>query len=142
MMALASHYAPRIAMPNLMLLAAVAAIPFFTAFASQNPATRVPVVCYCGWLLLTALLNRRLQALVYRAPVVDERATAGALATGRARSDAVILGCAGAAVAGYLLPPIGQVVLATIPIWRLLLVRLRPRAVTAARGGAGGRQRR
>jgi uncharacterized membrane protein len=47
-MSLASHYAPTLTMPNLTFLCAIAALPFFTAFASANPMMRVPNFCYCG----------------------------------------------------------------------------------------------
>lgn len=134
MMARASHYAPSIALPNLMLLFAIVALPFFTAFVSANPLMRVPVFCYCGWLLVAALLNRRLQTLVLRPPVVDERTSAADIAGARARSSAVILGATTATLVGLVVPALGQVALVTIPVWRWLLVR---RAAVSAAARAG-----
>jgi len=122
---LAAHYSPRLLFPNLMLLAAVAAMPFFTAFASANPRMRVPIFCYCAWLVVAGLLNRRLQTLVTSPPVVDERVTAEAILTTRDRGTSVVLGAATGMVMSLFVPVLGQVMLCTIPLWRLAL-RHRP----------------
>lgn len=127
-MAAASHYAPTLNLPNMALLSTVAAIPFFTGFASANPGTRVPVFCYCGWLLIAAIANRHLQSVVTRAPVLDERVTPAQVATIRGRGTAVILGAASAMLVSLLVPVLGQVTLATIPLWRWLLGRWGQRA--------------
>lgn len=124
-MAAASHYAPALNLPNMMLLSAVAAIPFFTGFVSANPLMRVPVFCYCGWLFLTALANRRLQSVVMRPPVFDTRMDAQAAATIRLRGDAVVLGTATAMLFSLAVPALGQAALMTIPLWRLALRRRR-----------------
>ena len=122
---LAAHYSPRLLFPNLMLLAAVAAMPFFTAFASANPMMRVPIFCYCAWLVVAALLNRRLQTLVTSPPVVAEDVAAEAILITRDRGTAVILGAATGMVTSLFVPVLGQVMLCTIPLWRLAL-RHRP----------------
>ena len=120
-MLLASHYAASLTMPNLIFLSSIAAMPFFTAFASANPMMRVPAVCYCGWLLLTALLNRRLQAVVTRAPIVSETATPEQIKLVRVRGTSVVLGAAAATIVSIFIPVLGQVTLSTIPLWRRLL---------------------
>ena len=122
-MMLASHYSPTLVMPNLMILSTIAAMPFFTAFVSASPMARVPAFCYAAWLLLTAILNRRLQAIVTRPPVLDERAPADQIATTRIRGTSVILGTATAVVVSLVVPVLGQVTLMTIPLWRMLLAR-------------------
>ena len=122
---LAAHYSPRLLFPNLMLLAAVAAMPFFTAFASANPMMRVPIFCYCAWLVVAAVLNRRLQTLVTSPPVVAEDVAAEAILMTRDRGTAVILGAATGMVTSLFVPVLGQVMLCTIPLWRLAL-RHRP----------------
>jgi len=124
-LSLAAHYSPRLLFPNLMLLAAIAAMPFFTAFASANPRTRVPVICYCAWLVVAGALNRRLQTIVTSPPVVDEHVAAEMILTTRDRGTSVILGAATGVVAGLFAPVLGQVMLCTIPLWRLAL-RYRP----------------
>ena len=123
-LSLASHYSPRLTQPNLMLLATVAAMPFFTAFASANPAMRVPVFCYCAWLAVAGVANRRLQTIATSHPVVNEHAPAEAIAITRERGTAVILGAATGMAASLVVPVLGQVMLCTIPLWRLALRRL------------------
>jgi uncharacterized membrane protein len=123
-LSLASHYSPRLTQPNLMLLATVAAMPFFTAFASANPAMRVPVFCYCAWLAVAGVANRRLQTIATSHPVVNEHAPAEAIAVTRERGTAVILGAATGMAASLVVPVLGQVMLCTIPFWRLALRRL------------------
>lgn len=120
-MSLAGHYAPGLMQPNLMLLATVAAMPFFTAFASANPTMRVPIVCYCGWLAFAGMANRRLQRVVLAPPVVDESVPADQLAQVRDRGDAVVLGALTGLVVAIFVPVLGQPALATIPLWRLAL---------------------
>ena len=128
-LSLAAHYSPRLLFPNLMLLAAVAAMPFFTAFASANPMMRVPIFCYCAWLVVAGVFNRRLQTLVTSPPVVDEHVTAEAIVITRDRGTSVILGAATGMVVSLFVPVMGQIMLCTIPLWRLALRHLpRPRA--------------
>jgi uncharacterized membrane protein len=122
-LSLASHYSPRLMWPNLMLLATVAAMPFFTAFASANPMMRVPIFCYCAWLTIAGIFNRRLQTIVTTPPVVSEDVSAEIVAATRERGTAVILGSATGMVVGLFVPFMGQIMLCTIPLWRLLLRR-------------------
>jgi len=128
-LSLASHYSQKLLFPNLMLLVTVAAMPFFTAFASANPSTRVPVLCYCGWLAIAGAANRRLQTIVTSVPVVDEAVSADLIAATRERGTSVILGALTGMAVGWFVPVAGQVMLCTIPLWRLMLRKLsaRPR---------------
>jgi len=122
-LSLASHYSQKLLFPNLVLLAAMAAMPFFTAFASANPMMRVPIFCYCGWLVIAGLAHRQLQAIVTSPPVVDEHVSAEAIVAIRDRGSAVILGAATGAVISLFVPVLGQVMLCTIPLWRMVLQR-------------------
>lgn len=122
-MALASHWSLSLTVPNLVLLSTIAAIPFFTSFASANPATRVPIFCYCVWLMICGIANRRLQAVLTKPPVVDERVMPAEIATIYQRGNAVIIGTAFAALVSLVVPLLGQPALASIPIWRWLLRR-------------------
>lgn len=126
--ALAAHWSDRLLFPNIMLLFAIAAMPFFTAYVSEYGNTRVPVVLYCGWLLLTAQFNRRLQRLATSAPVVDSAIGAREIALIRRRGDATALGAATAVVVGLVspVPVLAQVSLMSIPLWRLILNRWAP----------------
>lgn len=121
LMLLASHYAPGISMPNLVFLSSIAAMPFFTAFSSANPMSRVPAFCYCLWMLWTALLNRHLQKIVTRPPVLDESVSRDRVDQTRQRGRAVVMGAASAAAVSLFVPVLGQPMLATIPLWRLAI---------------------
>lgn len=120
----ARHWSPRLLMPNLMLLCAIAAMPFFTAFSSEYWGHRVPSALYCGWLLLTALLNIRLQRIATAPPVVSEHITPEHRGMIRRRGLAVALGASSAFVVSLFVPFAGQIALISIPFWRLLLERL------------------
>ena len=119
----ARHWDPRLIMPNLMLLCTIAAMPFFTAFSSSYWNQRVPVMFYCGWLLLTALCNIRLQRVVTAPPVVSERITPAECAMLRQRGQSVALGALSALIVAFFVPPLGQPALMSIMLWRLALGR-------------------
>lgn len=136
---LASHYSPKLLFPNLVLLAAMAAMPFFTAFASANPAMRVPIFCYCAWLVIAGLAHRHLQTIVTSPPVVDEHVPTETIGNIRDRGTAVILGALTGTVTSLFVPVLGQVMLCTIPLWRWVLQRRASRAVKL-RGGIPARK--
>jgi uncharacterized membrane protein len=118
---LARHWDPRLIFPNLMLLCTIAAMPFFTAFSSAYWMERVPVMLYCGWLLLTALCNIRLQRIVTSPPVVREEVTRVERATLRERGYSVALGSVTALLVALFVPVLGQPALMSIMIWRRVL---------------------
>jgi uncharacterized membrane protein len=118
---LARHWDTRLIMPNLMLLCAVAAMPFFTAFASDYWDQRVPVMLYCGWLLVTALCNIRLQRIVTLPPVIGEQVAAADRAMIRARGYSVALGSLTALIVAFFVPWFGQPALMSIMLWRRLV---------------------
>lgn len=125
----AAHYSDKLVPANIQLLLTIAAMPFFTAFVSEYSNQRVPVVLYCSWLLLTALLNLRLGRLATSPPVVDPGVPAETIAGIRRRGLATVLGAATAIVVGILSPQpiIAQVSLMTIPLWRVVLGWLAPK---------------
>ncbi|MGN6270629.1 MAG: TMEM175 family protein [Sphingomonas sp.] len=129
-LALAESWDERLILPNLTMLFAIAAMPFFTAYLSANPGTRLPALLYCGWLLVAALFNVRLQRIVCAPPIVDPKAPAVRVAHVKRRGVAVALGALTAilAVALLPLPGFGLIALATIPLWRRLLDRQAHRA--------------
>ncbi len=124
----AQHWHASLMFPNLTMLCAIAAMPFFTAFNSANWNDRVPVMTYCGWLLLTALLNVRLQRIATSPPVVAKTVSAETIAGIRVRGVATVLGASTGLVVGYFVPSIGTTTLISIPVWRALLNARRARA--------------
>lgn len=122
----ARHWDPRLIFPNLVLLCTIAAMPFFTALASEYYGHRVPVAFYCGWLALAALAAIRLQRIVTNAPVAGEQVPVEQRADIRRRGYSVFLGAMTGLVVSLFVPWLGQPALITIPLWRLLLQRLRP----------------
>lgn len=120
----ARNWDPKLIAPNLMLLSAIAAMPFFTAFMSEYPGARVPIALYCGWMVLTALLNINLQRMTTRAPISGEDVPPEQGRIVRQRGLAVLLGALTAFVLALVNPWLGQPGLVSIPLWRLLLQRL------------------
>ena len=123
--AMARTWDDRLMMPNLLMLFAVAAMPFVTGFMSANPLGRVPALLYSAWLLLVALANIRVQRLATSPPVVDPAIDRARIALVRRRGQAVALAAACAFVAVALLPEptTGLALLATIPLWRRTMTR-------------------
>lgn len=128
----AAHYSEKLVPANINLLLTIAAMPFFTAFLSNYSNQRVPVVLYCCWLLLTALLNLRLGRLATSPPVVDPSVSAEVIAGIRRRGLATVLGAVTAIIVGIFspFPVLAQVSLMAIPLWRVLLgwMASKPRA--------------
>jgi uncharacterized membrane protein len=120
----ARHWDPRLMMPNMMMLSAIAAMPFFTAFSSAYYGERVPTAFYCGWLLVTALFNIRVQRIATAPPVVGEHVPLELRRMVRQRGVAVALAAAAALVVSVFVPVLAQFTLMSIPLWRLLLQRL------------------
>ena len=127
--ACAAHWDERLMGPNIHMLLAIAAMPFFTAFMSEYSNQRVPVVAYCLWLLLTALLNVRLQRVATRAPVVDDGVTPQTIRHLRRRGWATVGGAVTALIVGIVspIPFVALASLMTIPLWRVALNRLAAR---------------
>lgn len=110
---------------NLLLLMAIAALPFFTAFLSANSGARLPAVLYCAWLLLAALLNVALQRLVTSPSVVDPSATPAQVSHLTRRGWGVVIGAALGLVLTLVtpVPAFGLLGLATTAPFQRLLTR-------------------
>ena len=121
--AVAGQWSESLVFANLTFLCAVAAMPFVTALLSANGGARFPVLVYCGWLLLTALLSIRLQRIVTSPPVVDPATPPEVIANIRRRGYTVALGAASAILVASIVPvpAFGQIALLSIPAWRVLL---------------------
>jgi uncharacterized membrane protein len=123
--ALAAHYHPRILGWNIALLSVIAFMPFATAYSSANWFERVPTIAYCATMLLAALLNFQTNRIATSPPMVGAAVDPEDIRYVRQRGLSVILGSATAvAAAAFLSPKFGQGALATIPLWRFVLVRL------------------
>lgn len=122
----ARHWSPRLFLPNLLLLSAIAAMPFFTAFSSEYYGHRVPTAFYCGWMILISIFNILIQRVLTAPPVVGEHVTPAQRRMIRQRGLAALLASLAAFVTSLFIPFLAQIVLITIPLWRLLLTRLAP----------------
>jgi uncharacterized membrane protein len=132
----ARHWSPKLIMPNLLMLMTIAAMPFFTDFASGSGGARVPAIVYCGWLALTGVFNMRLQRIATSPPVVDHDAPAEHIGMIRRRGEAVVLGALTGLAVGVFAPWFAQPALVSIMVWRRGLDawhrRRQARAATAA----------
>lgn len=120
---LARHYAPGLVLPNMMMLTAIAFMPFATAYMSGNFGETVPTAFYNALLLVTGLLNLRLVRKVTGAPYVDESVGAEEIAMTRARGWGVTGGAALALAMSFVAPQLAQFMLATVPLWMMVAVR-------------------
>jgi uncharacterized membrane protein len=121
---LAGRYQGRAARWNLVFLGAIAFIPFVTGFTSMHPGARVPALVYWTWLLLTALLNLRVCSIATSPPMLANDVSPQDAADVPRRSLSVVLGAATSLAMGFFAPYVAPAAMATIPLWRLLLVRI------------------
>jgi uncharacterized membrane protein len=131
---LAGRYHGRILIWNFLLLGAIAFMPFVTAFMSAHFGMRVPALVYWGWLLLTALLNLRVNAIATGPLMLGDGVAPEQAADVPRRSLSVALGAATALAIAFFFPVAAPAGMATIPLWRLLLGR-GPRAPLPAEAG-------
>jgi uncharacterized membrane protein len=130
---LARHYDPHVVPWNLMLLGTIAFMPFVTAFLSAHYGARVPALFYWSWLLLTALLNYRVNSIATRPPMIGEDSPPGLAAAVRRRSRSVLAGAVTALAIAVVLPQAAPLGMATIPLWmRLAAWRARGREAPEA----------
>lgn len=120
---LARRYNGRVAVWNFLLLGSIAFIPFVTAFMSTHHGERVPAVAYWSWLLVTALLNLRVNRFAVSPLMLDEHVPADQAADVPRRSRSVALAAATALAVSVVLPYAAPVAMATVPLWRRLLGR-------------------
>jgi uncharacterized membrane protein len=125
--AMTARYNARILPWNMAMLGTMAFMPFVTAFMAQNLNQHVPMLLYCGTLLLAALLNIVVVRIATSPPMVDTGADEATIRYARGRGIAVALGAATALVAAFFVPVYAQAGLASIGLWRRLLVE-RPAA--------------
>jgi uncharacterized membrane protein len=129
----ASRYSPRVIGWNLMLLGAIAFMPFLTAFMADYAGARVPASLYWGWMLLTALLNLRVNTLATGPDMRAPGATDDDVRYVRGRGISTICASVVALAIAQFAPFFGPVGMGTLPLWRLIFCRRRGDAAVPAR---------
>lgn len=124
---LAGRLGPNILVWNLMLLGTIAFMPFVTGFMSGNPGKVGPAVFYWSWMVLTALLNLKVNRLATGPAMRGEGVTEAQAAEVPRRSTAVLLSAASALAVSFFAPLFAPAAMATVPLW-ILLLRPRPSA--------------
>jgi uncharacterized membrane protein len=114
---LASRYHGGVALWNLALLGAIAFVPFVTAFMSVNYNMLVPALFYWGWIVLTALLNLKVNSIATGPLMLGEGASGETARAVPRRSRAVLLGALTALLAAFASPLAAPAGMATIPLW-------------------------
>jgi uncharacterized membrane protein len=125
--AMTARYNGRILGWNMALLAVMAFMPFVTAFMAQNLNQRVPSIVYCATLLAAGLLNIVVVRIATSPPMVDPEADPATIRYARGRGIAVAAGAVTALGLAFFIPVYAQIGLASIGLWRRLLVT-RPEA--------------
>jgi uncharacterized membrane protein len=120
---LSARYSPRLLLPNFALLAAIAFMPFATAYGAANFGQRVPAVVYDSVLILSGLFMIRLAHIATAPPVVETAAEQRMIGHVRARTWGVTIGAALALLLSLVTPMFGQFALLTIPFLRRAAIR-------------------
>jgi uncharacterized membrane protein len=131
--ALASRYSPRVLGWNLALLGTIAFMPFLTAFMSEYAGARVPASLYWGWMVLTALLNLRVNTLATGEEMRAPTTTDDDARSIRARGLGTICASCCALLLAQLVPFYAPLAMGTIPLWRRMFFRLLRRPAAVAR---------
>lgn len=114
---------PKLLWPNLLLLMAIAFMPFSTAFMAANSNQLVPTAFYNLALMVTALLAWNVMRLACSLWPAD--ADQALLAATKSRGLGVAIGAALAFGATFVIRPgLSQIVLLTIPLWQMLLRKI------------------
>jgi uncharacterized membrane protein len=121
---LADRIGPGIIRWNLMLLGAIAFMPFVTNFMSSNYAKTGPSAVYWGWMVCTALLNLKVNSIATGPKMRAADVSVAAAADVPRRSRAVVLAALTALAFSQIKPWFGPLGMATIPLWILVLRKL------------------
>ncbi len=115
------HYNEKLLWPNLMLLLAIAFMPFATAFMSENIGQFVPTLFYNAVMFVTAALSFRLVRIATYPGQTVASFTGENRKALLTRAIGVMLGAFLAIVITYFTPVFSQVALMSIPLWQRLL---------------------
>lgn len=123
---LAGSFSQKIVGWNLMLLLCIAFMPFLTAFMSEYMGARVPASLYWGWLLLTALLNLRVNTMAVGPGMRAATTGDGDVRYIRARGMATIAASITALVIAQFAPYFAPIAMGTLWPWRRAFLRFGP----------------
>ncbi|WP_166636891.1 TMEM175 family protein [Cognatilysobacter terrigena] len=132
---LASRYSPRILGWNLTLLGAIAFMPFLTAFMAEYAGARVPASLYWGWMLVTALLNLRVNTIAVGPDMRGPDTTPDDVRYIRGRGLSTICASIVALAIAQFAPFFGPLGMLTLPVFRRVFCR--PGAASIATSPAG-----
>jgi uncharacterized membrane protein len=117
---------------NLALLGAIAFMPFVTGFMSSNYGKVGPAAVYWSWLVLTALLNLKVNSIATGPVMRADGVTADQARDVPRRSRGVLLAALTALAIALFAPLFAPAAMATIPLWQWGLRRLEKRPPAAA----------
>ncbi len=133
-----THYSPRLLWPNLLLLMMIAFMPFATAFMSSNLGQLVPTLVYDLTLFVTGVMSMRVVEMATSPGLAAEEMPTEERAVMLARGSAIICAVLLSAAVAFLSPEYSfLMLLAIIPLQRLLLVLFRRRTGDAAPSAPG-----
>jgi uncharacterized membrane protein len=121
--ALAGRYSGRILGWNMALLGVIAFMPFSTAFFAQNLNQHVPAIFYCATMLAAGALNMVVVRVATGPDMAAPDADPAMVRYARGRSLAVVIGAFTALGLAFFIPAYAQIGLASIGLWRRLLVK-------------------
>ena len=122
--ALAGRYDGSVLVWNLVMLGAIAFIPFVTAFMGAHYGAPVPTGLYWFWLFLTSLANLRVNTIATGPAMIGEDVSPELARDVRRRSRSVVLGALTAFAVSLVFPLAAPAGMASIPLWQALLARL------------------
>jgi len=128
------HYDPSIVWPNLVLLMAVAFMPFSSSLMSTHSTERVPEMFYAFTLLMAGLIQHWVVKRALRAPFLRDDVTDDMIAMARRRSLAMPCMAVVAGVLAYWWPGPSNLPLVLTPVAVMLFARMRkapPATVTS-----------
>ena len=115
------QFSPRLMWPNMLLLMAIAFMPFVTALMSQNSGQFVPTATYHLFLALTGLLSWRVISIASSLWVTGSPDDHHVM---RSRSLGVVAGGLTAFACAFASAPLSPIALATIPLWTRIIRRI------------------
>ncbi|MET0935310.1 MAG: TMEM175 family protein [Luteibacter sp.] len=119
------HYDPSIVWPNLVLLMAVAFMPFSSALMSTHSTERVPEMFYAFTLLVAGLIQHWLVRRTLKHPFLREDVTDEVVAMARRRSLAMPTMAVVAAILAYWIPGPSNLPLVLTPLAVVLFARMK-----------------
>ena len=120
------HYDASIVWPNLLLLMAIAFMPFSSALMSTHPTDRVPEMFYALTLLIAGLLQYRLVRRALRQPYLREDVPEDVVAAMRRRSLAMPSMAVLAGILAIWWPGLSNIPLILTPLAVVLFARVKP----------------